>query len=67
MKKICCIMCKKCRKPKNPKNHKFSKKKTSVLFIICCKCENEDKKIFIEEESFAILKIYVLIINLLLK
>ena len=49
-------MYKKRRKFKTPK-------KTSVLFIICSKYEDEDKKIFIEEESFAILKIYRLIKN----
>ena len=57
MEKVCCNTCKKCRKFKTPK------KKTSVLFIICSKYEDEDKKIFIEEESFAILKIYRLIKN----
>ena len=40
------------------KNLKYDTlKKTLVLFIICSKCNNEDEKIFNEEESIKILKI----------
>ena len=41
---------------KTLKYHKFLRKKTLVLFIICSKCENEDNKIFKDEESVDILK-----------
>ena len=39
-------------------------KKTLVLSIICCKCENESENIFKEEESIEILKIIDLIKNI---
>ena len=45
------------------KYHKLLKK-TLVLSIICCKCENEDENIFKEEESIEILKIIDLIKNI---
>ena len=48
---------------KNLKYHAFSKK-TLVIFIICSKCENEDKKIFKEELSTEIFKIFGLIKNM---
>ena len=38
--------------------------KTLVLSIICSKCKNEDEKIFNEEESIKILKIFCLINNI---
>ena len=38
--------------------------KRIVLSIICSKCINEDKKIFKEEESTEILKIFGLIENI---
>ena len=38
--------------------------KTLVLSIICSKCKNEDEKIFNEEESIKILKIFGLINNI---
>ena len=38
--------------------------KTSVLFIICSKCMNEDEKIFKKEESIEMLKILGLINNI---
>ena len=37
--------------------------KTLVLSIICSKCKNEDEKLFKEEESVEILKIFGLIQN----
>ena len=37
------------------KHHAFLEK-ALVLSIICSKCENEDEKIFTEEESIEILK-----------
>ena len=48
----------------NLKNHKYLLEKTLVLSIICSKCENEDEKIFKEEESIEILKIFGLINNI---
>ena len=39
-------------------------KKTLVLSIVCSKCNNEDEKIFKEEESIEILKILFLIENI---
>ena len=38
--------------------------KTFVLSIICSKCENEDEKLFKEEESIKVLKILGLIKNI---
>ena len=38
--------------------------KTSVLFIICSRCWNEDEKSFKEEDSIEILKILCLIENI---
>ena len=48
MKKIYCIICGKYRKFEKPKVTYISKK-TTVLSIICSKCENEDKKVYKEE------------------
>ena len=39
-------------------------KKTLVLSIVCSKCNNEDEKIFKEEESIEILKILFLTENI---
>ena len=39
-------------------------KKTLVLSIICSKCKNENEKIFKEEESIEILKIFGLSSNI---
>ena len=39
-------------------------KKKLVLSIVCSKCNNEDEKIFKEEESIEILKILFLIENI---
>ena len=48
------------------KNSKLSYifKKTLVLSIICSKCENEDEKIFKEELSTEVFKIFGLIKNM---
>ena len=46
MKKYCAI-CGRYRKFKNPKIS-YIFEKAIVLFIICSKCKNEDKKIFKE-------------------
>ena len=55
MKKLYCVICSKCRKFEKPKMSQLLEK-TLVLSIICTKCENEDEKIFKEEESTEILK-----------
>ena len=63
MKKIYCVILSKYRELKNAKiSYMFEK--TLVLSIICSKCENEDEKIFKEEESNEILKILGLIKNI---
>ena len=49
MKKIYCVICGKDRKFKNPKIS-YILKKTLTLYIICNKCENEDERVFKEEE-----------------
>ena len=48
---------------KKSKNLKISYifEKTLVLSIICSKCENDNEKIFTEEEPIEILKIFGLI------
>ena len=53
MKKIYGFTCGMYRKFKNPKIYIFEK--TLILYIICSKCNNEDVKIFREEESIKIL------------
>ena len=50
MKKIYCVICRNCRNFKSP-NISYIFEKTLVFSIICRKCENEDEKIFKEEES----------------
>ena len=55
MKKLYCIICGKYRKFEKPKISFILEK--ALLSIICCKCKNEDEKIFKEEESLVILKI----------
>ena len=62
MKKVCCVICGQYRKFKNPKIS-YIFEKTLVFSIIYSKYENEDKKLFKEEESIEILKILGLIIN----
>ena len=46
------------------KNFSYTFEKVLVLSIICRKCENEDEKIFKEDESIEILKILDLIKNI---
>ena len=54
-KKVYCLICGKDRKFEKPKiSYNFGK--TLVFSIICSKCDNEDEKIFKEEESVEILK-----------
>ena len=57
MKNLYCIICGKYKKFKNPKTS-YILEKTLVLSILCSKCKNEGEKIFNEEESIEILKIY---------
>ena len=63
MKKFHCVICGKYRKFENFKILNIFGNKL-VLSIICSNCENEDQKIFKEEESIEILKILVLIKNM---
>ena len=55
IKKIYCVICGKYRKFEKPKIS-YLLEKILVLYITCSKCKNEDKKIFQEEDSIAILK-----------
>ena len=57
MKKWCYVICGKYRKLEKPKiSYLF--KKALFLSIICSKCENEDEKLFKEEEPIETLKIW---------
>ena len=56
MKKLYCLICGKYKKLKNPEIW-YIFEKTLVFSIICRKCENEDEKLFKEEEETEILKI----------
>ena len=60
MKKIYRAGCGKYKKFKNTEVS-YIFEKTSVLSIICSKCGSKDEKIFKEEESIKILKIFGLI------
>ena len=62
MKKLYCVNCGKYRNFKKPKISCTLKK--TFLSIVCSKCNNEDEKIFKEEESIEILKILFLIENI---
>ena len=62
MKKYCAI-CGRYRKFKDAKIS-YIFEKAIVLFIICSKCKNEDKKIFKEQESTKMLKILGLFKNM---
>ena len=57
-----CVICSKYRKFEKLKIS-YLLKKTLVLSIICKKCNNEDEKLFKEEESIDIRKILDLIEN----
>ena len=63
MKKLYYIICGKYKKFEKPKIS-YLLEKTLVLSIICSKCKNEDEKVFKEEESTEILKIFGLIENI---
>ena len=63
MKKVYCVICGKFRKFEKPKIS-YLLKKTLVLSIISSKCKNEDEKLFKEEESIEILKLFGLIENM---
>ena len=59
MKKLYCVICGKYRTFKNPKISYICEKTLvlSIRYIACIKCENEDGKIFKEEESIDIIKL----------
>ena len=57
MKKLYCVICGKYRKFKISRIS-YIFEKTSVFSIICIKWENEDEKIFKEEESIEILTLF---------
>ena len=63
MEKLFCVICGKYRKFEKPKIS-YLLEKTLVLSITCSKCKNEDEKLSKEEESFEILKILGLVINI---
>ena len=63
MKKVYCVICGKFRKFEKPKIS-YLLEKTLVLSIISSKCKNEDEKLFKEEESIEILKLFGLIENM---
>ena len=63
IKKIYCFISGKYRKYRNLKTCYIFDKKL-VLYIICSKCDNEDEKLFKEEESIKILKVLGLIKNI---
>ena len=63
MKKLCCVICGKCRKFKKPRIS-YIFKKALLPSVICSKCENENERIFKEEESIEVLKILGLIKNI---
>ena len=49
----------------NLKNLKYhTSLKTLALSITCSKCKNEDEKLFKQEESIEILKIFSLVVNI---
>ena len=63
MKKLQSVICGKYRKFEKPKIS-YILEKTLILSIICSKCENEDEKLFKEEESIEILISFALIENI---
>ena len=63
MEKIYFVTCGKYRKLKNLKTS-YIFEKTLLVFITCSESENEDEKIFKEEESIDILKMLCLIKNI---
>ena len=63
MKKLHCVICSNYIKFEKPKISLLLEKEL-VLSVICNKCKNEDEKIFKEEESIEMLKMFSLISNL---
>ena len=63
MTKLYCVICGKYKKFEKPKIS-YILEKALVLYIICSKYKNEDKKIFREEGSMKILKVLGLIENI---
>ena len=63
MRKILCIKSKKYKKIINPKLS-YICYKTLLLSSVCNKCESEDEKIFVEQESIEMLKVLDLINNI---
>ena len=63
MEKLECVICVSIENLKILKYHTFWKK-SLVLSIIVSKCEAKDEKIFKEEESIEVLKIFGLIENI---
>ena len=63
MKKLYCVNYCKYRKFEKPKIS-YLLEKALVLSIICSKCKYEDEKVFKEEESIVMLKIFGLINNI---
>ena len=63
MKKLHSVICGQYRKFEKPKIS-YILEKTLILSIICSKCENEDEKLFKEEESIEILISFALIENI---
>ena len=55
MKKLYCVICGKCRKFEKPKISYLLEK--TVLSIICCKCTNDNEKLFKEEDQLKYQKI----------
>ena len=51
IKKLDCGICGKNRRSEKPKLS-YILEKTLVIFIICCKCKDEDEKLFKEEEHY---------------
>ena len=63
MEQLYCVICGKYRKFEKPKISHLLQKKL-VLSVICSKCNNEDEKLFKQEESIEIFKILCLIENM---
>ena len=63
MKKLFCVICGKYRNLEKTKIS-YLLENALVLSIICSKCKNEDEKIFKEEDSIEILKVFGFIENI---
>ena len=62
MKNFYCVIRGKCRKFKNSRTT-YIFEEILVLSIICSACDNEDEKIFKEEESIKVLRTLGLVKN----